>query len=170
MSITLAKIKRPPMSEAQKQKLRAAQKAYIASDPRWTAHRQKLADAQRRPTQRARLSVTTKTYIDTDPRWPDHRARMQAAAQAAVRLTLIPQEIERIAELRRKGRTFEYLSEEFCVSEKVMRRELRESGIDTSRVKPDRRARKGPGFWRSFNESPAAYRLSEILSRDYRQE
>lgn len=38
--------RRPPMSQEQRQKLSAAQKAYVAADPRWAAHRQKLADAQ----------------------------------------------------------------------------------------------------------------------------
>lgn len=34
------------MSEEQRRKLSAAQKAYVASDPRWTEHRRKLAEAQ----------------------------------------------------------------------------------------------------------------------------
>jgi hypothetical protein len=34
------------MSENQRRKLSAAQKAYVASDPRWAEHRQKLAAAQ----------------------------------------------------------------------------------------------------------------------------
>jgi hypothetical protein len=34
------------MSDEQRRKLSAAQKAYITSDPRWATHRQKLADAQ----------------------------------------------------------------------------------------------------------------------------
>jgi hypothetical protein len=38
--------RRPPVSQDQRQKLSAAQKAYVATDPRWAAHRQKLADAQ----------------------------------------------------------------------------------------------------------------------------
>jgi hypothetical protein len=38
--------RRPPTSEGQRQKLSEAQKAYVAADPRWAAHRQKLADAQ----------------------------------------------------------------------------------------------------------------------------
>jgi predicted DNA-binding protein (UPF0251 family) len=37
---------RAVMSVEQRVKLRAAQKAYVANDPRWAAHRQKLADAQ----------------------------------------------------------------------------------------------------------------------------
>ena len=37
---------RPRMSEQQRRKLSAAQKAYVASDPRWAEHRRKLADAQ----------------------------------------------------------------------------------------------------------------------------
>jgi hypothetical protein len=38
--------RRPPISEKQRQKLSEAQKAYVAADPRWAMHRQKLADAQ----------------------------------------------------------------------------------------------------------------------------
>jgi hypothetical protein len=38
--------RRPPVSQAQREKLSAAQKAYVATDPRWAAHRQKLADVQ----------------------------------------------------------------------------------------------------------------------------
>ena len=37
---------RSSMSEQQRQKLSEAQKAYVATDPRWAMHRQKLADAQ----------------------------------------------------------------------------------------------------------------------------
>ena len=38
--------RRPPMSWEQRQKVSAAQKAYVATDPRWAAHREKLAEAQ----------------------------------------------------------------------------------------------------------------------------
>ena len=141
---------RMAISEAQKVKLRAAQLNYIATDPRWAAHRQKLADAQRKREQRDKLSVAMKAYIETDPRWPDHRARMMDAAVEATKLTLLPEEVERIVELRRKGRTFEYLSEEFCVSEKIIRRELQANGHSTKRVKR-RRACRSQGFWRSFD-------------------
>jgi hypothetical protein len=34
------------MSAEQRQKLSEAQRAYVASDPRWAEHRRKLADAQ----------------------------------------------------------------------------------------------------------------------------
>lgn len=130
-----------PISAAQKEKLRAAQLAYIARDPRWPEHRRKLADAQRRPEQRTRLSIALIAYKDTDPRWPDHRARMQEAALEATKLTLLPQEIEKIVELRSRGRTFEYLAEEFCISDKVIRRELKANGHSTQRVKR-RRAKR----------------------------
>ena len=36
------------MSQAQREKLRQAQLAYVARDPRWEEHRRKLADAQLR--------------------------------------------------------------------------------------------------------------------------
>jgi len=137
------------ISEAQKEKLRAAQLAYIANDPRWAAHRQKLAEAQQKREQRDRLSVAMKSYMQSD-RWPDHRTRMMDAALVATKLTLLPEELKRIVELRHKGRTFEYLSEEFCVSEKIIRRELKSAGISTARVKR-RRAQRSQGHWRSFD-------------------
>jgi hypothetical protein len=37
---------RPPMSQAQRDKLSVAQRAYVAHDPRWPEHRRKLAAAQ----------------------------------------------------------------------------------------------------------------------------
>jgi hypothetical protein len=41
-----AKGKRRPMSAEQRAKLSAAQRAYVANDPRWVEHRRKLAAAQ----------------------------------------------------------------------------------------------------------------------------
>ncbi len=38
--------RRAPMSQEQRRKLSLAQNAYVANDPRWAEHRQKLADAQ----------------------------------------------------------------------------------------------------------------------------
>jgi len=37
---------RPPMSQAQRDKLSVAQRAYVAHDSRWPEHRRKLAAAQ----------------------------------------------------------------------------------------------------------------------------
>ncbi len=108
--------KRQPMSEEQRAKLSAAQRAYVANDPRWSEHRRKLA-----------------------------------AAQEARRMTLWPNEIAAIVNLRRKGRTFSYIAEEIGVCRDVIGRELTELGISTDRVKSDRRARRGNGFWRSFD-------------------
>jgi hypothetical protein len=108
--------KRRPMSEEQRQKLSAAQKAYVERDPRWAEHRRKLA-----------------------------------AAQEARRMRLLPEEIEAIKEMRPKGRTFEYIAEELCVCRDVIRRELNALGIPTEPVKPVQRARRGRGFWRSFD-------------------
>ena len=51
-----------------------------------------------------------------------------------------------------KGRTFSYIAEEIGVCRDVIGRELRARGIDTSPVKPDRRARRGQGFWRCFDD------------------
>jgi hypothetical protein len=41
-----ANCKRGPMSADQRARLSVAQLAYVATDPRWTAHRLKLANAQ----------------------------------------------------------------------------------------------------------------------------
>ena len=108
--------KRPPMSAEQRAKLSAAQRAYVANDPRWAEHRRKLA-----------------------------------AAQEARRMTLWENEISAIVEMRRKGRTFSYISEENGVCRDVISRELATLGIVTARVKSDRRARRGHGFWRCFD-------------------
>jgi len=108
------------MSAEQRAKLSAAQLAYIANDPRWAAHRQKLADAQ-----------------------------------IARRMTLFPNEIEAIVTMRVKGRTFSYIAEEIGIDRGVLRRELQANGIPTAPVRSARRARRGKGFWRSFDE-PAA--------------
>jgi hypothetical protein len=104
------------MSEEQRRKLSAAQRAYVASDPRWAEHRQKLADAQ-----------------------------------VARRMTLAPDEFEVVLHLRSKGRTFAYIQEEIGVCHDVIRRELAERGYSTAPVRPERRAKRGTGFWRSFD-------------------
>jgi hypothetical protein len=103
------------MSEAQRIKLREAQLRYIANDPRWPAHREKLAQAQ-----------------------------------LARKVTLAEEEVVQIVALRRKGRKFDYIAEELCVSKDVMSRELRELGIDTAPVRSGKRAKRGKGVWRSF--------------------
>ena len=104
------------MSEEQRRKLSAAQRAYVASDPRWAEHRQKLADAQ-----------------------------------IARRMTLSPDEIEAVLGMRSKGRTFAYIQEEIGVCHDVIRRELAERGYSTAPVRSERRAKRGNGFWRSFD-------------------
>ena len=105
------------MSEDQRRKLSAAQRAYVASDPRWEEHRQKLADAQ-----------------------------------IARRMTLSPAELEAVLRMRSKGRTFSYIQEEIGVCHDVIRRELAERGYSTAPVRPERRAKCGTGFWRSFDQ------------------
>jgi hypothetical protein len=104
------------MSENQRQKLSDAQKAYVATDPRWAEHRQKLADAQ-----------------------------------IARRMTLSHEEFEMVVQMRSKGRSFSYIQEEIGVCHDVIRRELTERGYSTAPVRPDRRAKCGTGFWRSFD-------------------
>jgi hypothetical protein len=109
--------RRRPVSQEQRQKLSAAQKAYVANDPRWAEHRRKLA-----------------------------------AAQEAKRMTLMDNEVAAIVAMRKKGRSFEYIAEEIGVCRGVIKRELTALGISTAPVKPDRRARRGHGFWRCFDD------------------
>jgi hypothetical protein len=108
--------RRPPVSQEQRRKLSAAQKAYVATDPRWAAHRQKLADAQ-----------------------------------IARRMTLTPDEFEMVLKMRARGRTFSYIEEEIGVCHDVIRRALAERGCSTAPIKKERRAKRGRGFWRSFD-------------------
>jgi hypothetical protein len=145
--------KRPPPSEAQKELLRRAQLHYIGSDPRWAAHRAKLSEAQKKPEQRQRLSTAQLTYMAQDPRWPAHEVRFRQAAKEVTRLTLSQEEIDQIAALRAKGRNFEYIAEVLCVSDKVIRRELRARDIRTGRLPPKRKAKRGKGYWRSFDDA-----------------
>jgi hypothetical protein len=142
---------RPPMSEVQKEKLRQAQLRYIAQDPRWQQHRAKIAAAQKKPEQREKLSAAVLNYIENDPRWPDHRARCQQAALEVTKLTLLPEELDTILAERKKGRTFEYIAELLCVSDRVIRRELKALDIPTSRIPPRPKAKRGQGHWRSFD-------------------
>ena len=140
------------MSGEQKLKLREAQLRYIAQDPRWESHRAKLSEAQKKPEQRQRLSAAQLAYMAQDPRWPDHEARLRQAAVEVSRLTLLPEEIEKISALRRKGRNFEYISEILCVIGKVIRRELRARDIPTGRLPARPKAKRGKGHWRSFDD------------------
>ena len=114
---------------------------------------QSVQPRKRPPTsaeQRAKLSAAQRAYVANDPRWAEHRRKL-AAAQEARRMTLWENEIAVIVEMRRKGRTFSYIAEEIGVCRDVIIRELAVLGIATTRVKSDRRARRGRGFWRSFD-------------------
>jgi hypothetical protein len=104
------------MSWEQRQKVSAAQKAYVATDPRWAAHRQKLS-----------------------------------AAQIARRMTLTPNEFELVLKMRAKGRTFSDIEAEIGVCHDVIRRALAERGYSTAPIRKERRAKRGRGFWRSFD-------------------
>jgi hypothetical protein len=108
--------RRRPMSWEQRQKVVAAQKAYVATDPRWAAHRQKLAEAQ-----------------------------------IARRMTLTPVEFELVLKMRAKGRTFSYIEAEIGVCHDVIRRALAERGYSTAPIRKESRAKRGRGFWRSFD-------------------
>jgi hypothetical protein len=108
--------RRPPVSQDQREKYSAAQKAYVATDPRWAAHRQKLADAQ-----------------------------------IARRMTLTPEEFDMVVRMRARGRTFSYIEAEIGVCHDVIRRALAERGYSTAPIRKDRRAKRGAGYWRSFD-------------------
>jgi len=119
------------------------------------AHTESTALPRQRPpmsqAQRDKLSVAQRAYVAHDSRWPEHRRKL-AAAQEAKRMTLFDSEVAAIAALRRKGRTFDYIAGEIGVCREVISRELRARGFDTSRVRADRRARRGRGFWRCFDD------------------
>ncbi len=66
-------------------------------------------------------------------------------------MTLLEHEVTAILEMRKKGRNFEYIAEEIGVCRDVIRRDLAALSITAERVKSDRRARQGKGFWRSFD-------------------
>jgi len=100
--------------------------------------------------QRRKLSAAQRAYVASDPRWPEHREKL-AAAQIARRMTLSPDEFEAVVEMRSRGRTFSYIQEEIGVCHDVIRRELAERGYSTAPVRPERRAKRGAGFWRSFD-------------------
>lgn len=100
--------------------------------------------------QRAKLAEAMRNYVANDDRWPAHRQKL-AEAQLARKITLYPEEVEAITKLRKKGRTFAYIAEEFRVCKEVLTRELAAMGVPTGHVKPERRAKQGRGFWRSFD-------------------
>ncbi len=112
------------------------------------------ATRRRRPPmseeQRRKLSLAQNAYVASDPRWAEHRRKL-ADAQIARRMTLTQEELELVLAMRAKGRTFSYIQEEIGVCHDVIRRELVERGYPTARAQPERRARRGKGFWRSFD-------------------
>jgi len=160
-------------SAEQRVKLSAAQFSYMANDPRWTEHRRKLAAAQeaRRMTLlenevaaivamrkegqsyayiSKRIGVC-RDVITRELAALGIRDELAKLGRDARRMTLLENEVTAIMKMREKGRTFEYIAEEVCVCRDVITRELAALGFSTERVKPDRRARRGKGFWRSFD-------------------
>ena len=114
----------------------------------------KTQPRRRPPTsaeQKIKLSIAQRAYVANDPRWPEHRRKL-AAAQEAKRMTLFDNEVAAIVAMRKKGRTFSYISEEIGVCRDVIGRELKALGISNAPVRCDRRARRGHGFWRSFDD------------------
>jgi len=114
----------------------------------------KPVKAIRRPPtsddQKLKLSKAQLAYIANDERWIEHRRKL-AAAQEAKRMTLMDNEVPIIIDMRKRGRTFSYISEEIGICRDVIVRELKALGIATTRIKSDKRARRGHGFWRCFD-------------------
>jgi hypothetical protein len=73
------------------------------------------------------------------------------------RLTLFPNEIQAFVTMRKQGRNLEYIAAEIGIAIGVLKRELRALGFSTARLKSARRAKRGKGFWRSFDEPGWAY-------------
>jgi hypothetical protein len=114
----------------------------------------RVSNPRRRPPmsqeQRQKLSLAQKAYVAGDPRWAEHRRKL-ADAQIARRMTLLPDELAMVLAMRSKGRTFTYIEEEIGVCRDVIRRELAERGYSTAHVRSEKRAKRGRGFWRSFD-------------------
>jgi len=164
---------RRPISAEQRVKLSAAQFAYMANDPRWTEHRRKLAVAQeaRRMTLlenevaaivALRKEGETYAYISKkigvcrdvitrELAALGIRDELANLGRGTHRTTLLDNEVTAIMEMRKKGRTFEYIAAEIGVCRNMMTRELAALGHSTERVRSDRRVRRGKGFWRSFD-------------------
>lgn len=73
--------------------------------------------------QKVKLSAAQLAYIAVDPRWTEHRRKL-AAAQEARRMTLFPNEVTAIIEMREKGRSYAYTSKKIGICLDVIRREL----------------------------------------------
>ena len=163
--------KRRPMSAEQRAKLSAAQLAYVANDPRWPEHRGKLAAAQ----EAKRMTLMENEIAAIIQMREEGRNFLYIADEIGIcrevigrelnalgistapvkpdrRMTLMENEVAAIVAMRKKGRSFEYIAEEIGVCRGVIKRELTTLGISTAPVKPDRRARRGRGFWRCFDD------------------
>lgn len=73
--------------------------------------------------QKAKLSAAQLAYVAVDPRWTEHRRKL-AAAQEARRMTLFPNEVTAIIDMREKGRSYTYISKKIGICVDVIRREL----------------------------------------------
>ena len=76
-------------------------------------------------------------------------------------MTLFDNEVAAILAMHKQGRILSYIAEEIGVCREVIRRELRARGITLTRIRK-RKAVRGKGFWRSFDE-PGVTSLAEIF-------
>ena len=165
--------RRPPVSEEQRRKLSAAQKAYVANDPRWPEHRRKLAAAQeaKRMTLMENEVAAIIEMRENGRNFLVHRRRnrclpgevigreLNARSEISTapvkpdrRMTLMENEVAAIVAMRKKGRVVSSTSPRKSAFAVVIKRELTALGISTAPVKADRRARRGRGFWRCFDD------------------
>ena len=73
------------------------------------------------------------------------------AVQKVYAAVYFPNELALVRAMRSKGRTFSFIQEEIGVCRDVIRPELVAGGYSTAPVKSKRRAKRGAGFWRSFD-------------------
>jgi hypothetical protein len=114
---------------------RAAQNAPATRDlPETSATRGRRPRSPMSPKHCSNLSVAQSSYVRNDPRWPEHRRKLVAAQQAR-RMTLFPSEVQTIVEMRQKGRTLREISDKIGVCVEVLRREMRENGVDPGNLR-----------------------------------
>jgi len=135
------------MSDDQKRKPLSRATAYISAtlDGQHTGKSCRMH--QRTPQQRARLSEANAKLYQRRPQMARPSGSYDDRSAGSDRLTLhTARNPAKSSNYAAKAEPFEYLSEEFCISEKVIRRELEAVGFSTARI-PKRPGTQRPGFW-----------------------